>query len=782
MAIIDFPPSPLLFATHSQNGIEWVWTGTTWDLVCETITLPSSSYVGIDPIVVTSSIDGNNNVLVTISHTESGVTAGTYNSVTVDLYGHITSGSVVETPTYGAGEILFGDINGIPTSSINLYYNTQSGIFQITGSVEITGGITASLEEGYVWVGNSDNRNVQVSTASILEPYTLLSDFNNYTESTDNRLDSIESKTGSYATTGSNIFEGNQTINGDLYVTGEFTASLQQGYVWVGDSNGVNVQIPTSSLVNQNNYVRVLSIPPSRINFSQPIKPQIVNYINNIGTYDTLTHGHLIIEETDSKWNIVIYYTPADELTSTTEINIWFDNSGSMDSILPKLLTMVVSCLKEMLLPIYGDEATYNQRVKVRTFSGYAGVPTPYRAYIISGSVGDERTFAALNITGSSDTITNVINLVFQDEASVQGYYTEPFNVNTNRTSNYTTDITNLRNTLSNITNTDYYKGVVYQISGSSDYLDFLEAVSSSTPPSYSVQYGLSDIIDSGSIKFEYDVMRNGTSNDYLSIVRDTLISFGYTNIGDIPTTPCATLLYGETSVQCLDGSGTNARITVINVSGGSGAGYTFTVNGSGSYLTGSLNGLSGVSNGTYSIVLYDNGGNSAILDDAVVNCTTLTGSVSASCDDTSGSSGSIDLINVSGGSGAPYHFKINDGVTQYLVGAGSGANDIDDGTYGIVLYDSLGNSALMVSASLSCYIAPPTSNYAIDVYECMGCGQVGNGVIAPFGVLGSLSGFFVQLTSGEVGLITGTTTPDPITHTIVGETTFLDCASACIS
>ena len=488
----------------------------------------------------------------------------------------------------------------------------------------------------------------------------------------------------------------------------------------------------------------------------------------------------MVIEDTDSKWNIVIYYTPSNELSSTTEINIWFDNSGSMNEILPDLLAMVVSCLKEMLLPIYGDDATYNQRVKVRTFDGYDGVPTPYRAYIISGSVGDERTFAALNITGSSDSITNVINLVFQDEAGGQGYYTEPFNVNTNRTSNYTTDITNLRNTLNNITNTEYYKGVVYQISGSSDYLDFLEAVSSSAPPSYSAQYGLSDIIDSGSIKFEYDVIRNGSSNQYLSIIRDTLISFGYTNIGNIPTTLCASLLYGETSVQCLDGSGTNARIDVVNVSGGSGTGYYFTVNGSGSYTTGIENGLSGVSNGTYSIVLYDNGGNSAILDNAVVNCTPLTGSISVSCDDTSGDSGNIDVINVSGGSGEPYHFTINGGIDEYSVEVGNGANGIADGTYGIVLYDSLGNSALMVSASLSCYVAPP--NYIINVYECGTCTQIDTGRIAPFGDLGSLIGLYVQLTTGDVGLITGGTSSDVPDYIITGETTFLDCASACIS
>lgn len=698
MAKINFPSNPTLGQTHIENGLEWIWTSTgVWDFVCEVVVLPTASYVGLDPISVTSSIDSNNNVLVTISHTESGVTPGTYNSVTVDEYGHVTTGSNIPTPTYGVGELLFGDENGIPTSSANIYYNTQSGVLQITGSVDISGGVTASLQEGYIWVGNNDGRNIEISTASILEPYTLLSNFNTYTESTDNRLDSIESKTGSYATTGSNIFEGNQTINGNLNVTGSFTASLQEGYVWVGDENGVNVQVPTSSLFDQNNYVRVLTIPPTYINFSQPIKPQIVNYINNIGTYDTLTHGHLIIDETDSKWNIVIYYTPSNELSSTTEINIWFDNSGSMGNILPKLLAMVVSCLKEMLLPIYNnDETLYNQRVKVRTMNGYTNIPIPYQSYITPGNVGDEQTFGALNITGSSDEITQVINLVFQDESS-NVYYTEPFNVTSSRDSDYTTDITNLRNTLSNITNESYYKGVVYQITGSVDYYNFLQAVSSSTPPSYSANYGLSDYIDTGSIKFEYNITRTGTSNDYLSVVRDTLISFGYTNVGTIPTAPCSELLFGI---------------------------------------------------------------------------------ISSSCDDTSGSSGSIDVINVTGGSGAGYYFTVN-GSGSYSVGAGNGINDVNDGTYTIVLYDNGGNSAQLGTTTLSCYVAPPP-NYIINVYECSGCTQIDTGVIAPFGDLGSLTGLYVQLTSGDVGLITGGTSTNSPDYFIVGETTALDCASAC--
>ena len=55
----------------------------------------------------------------------------------------------------------------------------------------------------------------------------------------DNRLSSIEGKTGSYATTGSNIFIGNQTITGSLYVS--------QDLIIAGSSS---IQHISSSVVN----------------------------------------------------------------------------------------------------------------------------------------------------------------------------------------------------------------------------------------------------------------------------------------------------------------------------------------------------------------------------------------------------------------------------------------------------------------------------------------------------------------------------------------------------
>ena len=105
---------------------------------------------------------------------------------------------------------------------------------------------------------------------------------------TTSSVDDLTEKTGSYATTGSNTFDGNQIVRGDLFVdgdltartlyidsssvlytsgsnkfgdslddvqeltgsvsiTGSFDAPLQDGYVWVGN-NGVSSQIPSSSI------------------------------------------------------------------------------------------------------------------------------------------------------------------------------------------------------------------------------------------------------------------------------------------------------------------------------------------------------------------------------------------------------------------------------------------------------------------------------------------------------------------------------------------------------
>jgi hypothetical protein len=109
----------------------------------------------------------------------------------------ITSGSITLTKTGSFGELLV----------------TQDGNFQrdifvtrdivSNGDIDILGSFTASLANGYVWVGNGQNKTTLVATSS----------FGGALAGT---VQSLVSQTGSYATTGSNNFVGNQIIAGNL--------------------------------------------------------------------------------------------------------------------------------------------------------------------------------------------------------------------------------------------------------------------------------------------------------------------------------------------------------------------------------------------------------------------------------------------------------------------------------------------------------------------------------------------------------------------------------------
>ena len=85
------------------------------------------------------------------------------------------------------------------------------------------------MREGYVWVGGVNNITTLVATSS----------FGGGTATTD----------GIFRATGSAVATTNAVqITGSLDINGPLTASLRQGYVWVGNSNGKSIsQIATSS-------------------------------------------------------------------------------------------------------------------------------------------------------------------------------------------------------------------------------------------------------------------------------------------------------------------------------------------------------------------------------------------------------------------------------------------------------------------------------------------------------------------------------------------------------
>ena len=120
-------------------------------------------------------------------------------------------------------------------SALNAFLDI-SGSVAITGSLFIKGPVSASNFSGSL-----------LGTASYANNADL--------------LDGVH--LASLATTGSNSFNGNQIISGTLLISssavndlivsggvsisGSFSASIQQGYTWVGDANGFSRPVATSS-------------------------------------------------------------------------------------------------------------------------------------------------------------------------------------------------------------------------------------------------------------------------------------------------------------------------------------------------------------------------------------------------------------------------------------------------------------------------------------------------------------------------------------------------------
>ena len=127
-----------------------------------------------------------------------------------------------------------------------------------------------------------------------------------------------------------------------------------------------------------------------------------------------------------------------DVITNKTEINIWFDDSGSMGSTLGPLEVMRDTILQNCLLQFYNNDINlYNERVKVLKFIADGGLNERFVALL-----GTPR-----NLLRTSDTTVNrVINLTFADESNDYGYGgNEPFN-NQTRTVIYNLDISTTRN------------------------------------------------------------------------------------------------------------------------------------------------------------------------------------------------------------------------------------------------------------------------------------------------------------------------------------------------
>ena len=193
--------------------------------------------------------------------------------------------------------------------------------------------------------------------------------------------------------------------------------------------------------------------------------------------------------------------SPVLRVDSATEINIFFDTSGSMNSSLAPLQYARDNLLSSVLVPFYdNDMSQYNTRVS------FIEIP-------------DERPFQWAQTMGSSNDITKVINLLFTDENSPYaqlGTLTETLN----------TDLTNLRTALNSTPSPGYYRMVHFAVEGDASYQTNVRKVYNGTGIFSSLN--LADYVEDEKVRLVHGVLDGSSSEYYTAKILDAINNLGY--------------------------------------------------------------------------------------------------------------------------------------------------------------------------------------------------------------------------------------------------------------
>jgi cytoskeletal protein CcmA (bactofilin family) len=185
----------------------------------------------------------------------------------------------------------YASINQDPTATYSNQNNLQT--------TKIWGSLTASLQEGYVWVGNSSGKTTTVATSSFAGGGTIptgtisssaqitslgfvsssvtasslvTASFSvntlTFTKGDGTTfgvvIPDVSGSTGNFATTGSNVFVGNQTISGSLFVSGSevLTGTLSASSLRVENNTYLDGQLRVTNDAQFDTHILVQGAQP----------------------------------------------------------------------------------------------------------------------------------------------------------------------------------------------------------------------------------------------------------------------------------------------------------------------------------------------------------------------------------------------------------------------------------------------------------------------------------------------------------------------------------------
>jgi len=244
---------------------------------------------------ITGSISSLNSFTSSINTTikskldSDGVISGSIQVIYSGLTG-IPSGIVS-----GSSQIIYSGLTGIPSGIV-------SGSSQLTGSYDTRYVLSGSITQT-TWDNIANKPNDIVSSSAQIGTFGFLqtSSFNTYTSSNDGRVSSLESKTGSYATTGSNSFIGTERVTGSLIVssslnvigtqnvTGSLIVSNSLKVIGTQNING-NLSVTGSVVISGSLDLSNANVDNSRYLHTQSTSGTTWNIVHNLNyLYPSIT-------------------------------------------------------------------------------------------------------------------------------------------------------------------------------------------------------------------------------------------------------------------------------------------------------------------------------------------------------------------------------------------------------------------------------------------------------------------------------------------------------------
>lgn len=240
--------------TFISDGSSWVLipSGDEPDGTVTSVTLQATT-----PIVIDDSTAITTSGTRTFTHATSGVTAGTYTSVTVDTYGHVTTGSnpttlsgygitdasiSSQTVTLGTNSVT------VPTKTSDLVndMNFMSGMTILSyGNSTWSDFITAYTAKHVVYTRASSNSNPAAGSQTRLAFMAYVNNADNPTE--------VEFQYYRSVGTHSNNQQGDQTYVYKLNKTNGWTVTVRENYTKVVGSDGITGTWSSGTLTLKHN-------------------------------------------------------------------------------------------------------------------------------------------------------------------------------------------------------------------------------------------------------------------------------------------------------------------------------------------------------------------------------------------------------------------------------------------------------------------------------------------------------------------------------------------------